>query len=315
MHLQQGKGALHKRGWALVCLAALTCAPYQLHAEPGSPERIVVAAYNLENYLRMERRVDGKTIEDAPKPEASTAAAIEVIRSVNPDILGVVEMGDPEIFADFRERLKAAGLAYPHAEHLMAFDTTRSVALLSRFPIVARDSRAQVTFELGGHLQHMNRGILDATVEVRPDYRLRLVGAHLKSRREVPDYDQAEFRAKEAWHLRRHLASILEKAPSTRLVLFGDLNDTKNEYPIREIIGTRGTPDHMMDIWLKDSRGELWTHYWKAADIYSRIDYIMVSPALTKEVDFDASGISDLPIWSEASDHRLIHATLRIPTP
>ena len=86
----------------------------------------------------------------------------------------------------------------------------------------------------------MNRGILDVTVEVNPGYRLRLVGAHLKSRRIVPDYDQALMRAKEAWSLREHIDEILAAAPNANLLLFGDLNDTKNEYPIREIIGWKG---------------------------------------------------------------------------
>ena len=33
-------------------------------------EEIVVASYNVENYLRMDRRVDNKNLKDAPKPES-----------------------------------------------------------------------------------------------------------------------------------------------------------------------------------------------------------------------------------------------------
>jgi endonuclease/exonuclease/phosphatase family metal-dependent hydrolase len=156
----------------------------------------------------------------------------------------------------------------------------------------------------------MNRGILDVTVAINSDYRLRLVGVHLKSRRDVPEYDQVRMRAKEASLLRRHLEEILSASPETNLMLFGDLNDTKNEYPVRQIIGSKGAPDHMMDLWLRDSRGERWTYYWKTADEYSRIDYILVSPGLQKEVVLEKCGIDDSPFWNEASDHRAIYAVV-----
>lgn len=288
----------------LIAFAPFLC----LAEEPAAP--VVVANYNVENYLPADRLVDGKWVTQAPKPEESIRAVVEVIKSVSPHIVGLTEMGDRTMVEDLRDRLKNEGLDYPHVEWVQGPDEARHLALLSRFPITARNSKTDVPFELGGKQYRMNRGILDVTVQIKPEYALRLVGAHLKSRREVPELDQAQFRAKEAWHLRQHVNEILEADPSANLLLFGDFNDTKNEYPVRELIGTRGTPTYMMDLWLTDSRGERWTHYWKTADIYSRIDYILVSPALVKEVDFKESGISDLEQWDQASDHRLIHATI-----
>ena len=93
-------------------------------------------------------------------------------------------------------------------------------------------------------------------------------------------------------------------------MLFGDLNDTKNEYPIRQIIGLKGTPNYMMDLWLRDSRDERWTFYWKTADEYSRIDYLLISPGLIREVVTEKCGIDDSPFWNEASDHRAIYAAI-----
>jgi len=211
---------------------------------------------------------------------------------------------------DLQRRLRAAGLDYSHREWVNGTDEVRHICLLSKFPIVERNSRDDVSFELDGKTLRMNRGILDVTVEVNPGYRLRLVGAHLKSRRVVPEYDQALMRAKEAWSLREHVDAILAAAPETNLMLFGDLNDTKNEYPVRQIIGWKGAPNHMMDLWLRDSRGEHWTYYWKAADEYSRIDYLLVSPALVKEVITEKCGIDDSPYWNQASDHRAIYAVI-----
>ena len=96
-----------------------------------------------------------------------------------------------------------------------------------------------------------------------------------------------------------HLDRILETSPEANLMLFGDLNDTKNEYPIRQIIGLRGTPSYMMDLWLRDSRDERWTYYWKTADEYSRIDYLLVSPGLVREVVTEKCGIDDSPFGTK----------------
>lgn len=273
-------------------------------------EEIVFASYNVENYLRMDRRVENKNLKDAPKPESEIEAVVKVVTTIKPDILGVVEMGDEATLEDFQKRLKAAGVDLPHREWLQGADQNRHVCLLSRFPIVDRRSRGDIPFDLDGKTLRFNRGILDVTVEINPNYKLRLLGVHLKSRRDVEEYDEAWMRAKEAWFLRDHINGILQADPQTNLLVYGDFNDTKNNYPIKEVIGKKGTPNYMMDLWLRDTRNERWTHYWKTADEYSRIDYIMVSPAMVKEILFDKSGINDSPFWNDASDHRAIYTTI-----
>lgn len=283
---------------------------FVFHSRLLAGGEVVFASYNLQNYLAMAREVDGKRVENAPKPASEVAAVVKVIKKVRPDILGLIEMGDESMLEDLQKRLKAAGLDYPHREWLQGFDEERHVALLSRFPIVEHNSRGDIPFPVNGRIERMNRGILDVTVQVNPDYRLRLVGAHLKSRRPVPEYDEAVMRAKEAWMLRDHVVRILEKDPKTNLLLFGDFNDEKNAYPVRVLIGRKGSAHHMFDLPLADSRGERWTHYWKTADSYSRIDYLMASPALEKEIKLDESGINDSPFWNDASDHRAIYTTI-----
>jgi len=273
-------------------------------------EEIVFASYNVENYLRMDRRVENKNLKDAPKPESEIEAVVKVVTTIKPDILGLVEMGDEATLEDLQKRLKEAGVDLPHREWLQGADQNRHVCLLSRFPIVDRKSRGDIPFDLDGKTQRFNRGILDVTVEINPNYKLRLVGVHLKSRRDVEEYDEAKMRAKEAWFLRDHVNGILQADPQANLLLYGDFNDTKNNYPIKEVIGKKGTLNYMMDLWLRDTRNERWTHYWKTADEYSRIDYIMVSPAMVKEILFDKSGINDSPFWNDASDHRAIYTTI-----
>lgn len=284
-----------------------------LLAQSAWSREIVVASYNVENYLKMERRVEGKTVQDAPKPGEEIAAAVDVIKEINPDILGLVEMGDESMLEDLRSRLKAVGLDYPNKEWVQGADAARHLSLLSRFPIVVRSSRDDVPFELNGAQMRIGRGILDVTVQLSEKYPLRLVGVHLKSRREVPEFDQVAMRAKEARLVRRHLDTILKANPDENLVLFGDLNDTKNEYPVKELMGSANDPFRMKDLFLSDSFGYRWTHYWATADIYSRIDYFLVSTGLWPEINKEKSGISSSKIWYKASDHRAIFCTIKVP--
>ena len=67
----------------------------------------------------------------------------------------------------------------------------------------------------------------------------------------------------------------------------------------------------MSDLWLKDRYGDHWTQYWKISDIYSRIDFIFVSPALLPGVIGDKCSVYRSDDWNEASDHRPLVATFK----
>ena len=153
-----------------------------------SAEEIVVASYNVQNYWLVDAATEHRLIDEPAKPEQAIAAVIKVLNRIKPDIVGLVEIGDESMLADLQRRLREAGLDYTYREWVQGADEVRHISLLSKFPIVERNSRDQVHVDLDGQTFPMNRGILDVTVEINPHYRLRLVGAHLKSRREVPEY-------------------------------------------------------------------------------------------------------------------------------
>ena len=148
---------------AALALALLFSLPALPAAEPKG---VVIASYNVENYVGISPVTEGGRTPAKPKTEAAIAALIRVIKEVNPDILGVCEMGSPERFEDFKKRLAAAGLGYVDAEYLQAADPDRHLALVSRFPIVARNSQADVPFELNGQPEKVRRGFLDVTIQV-----------------------------------------------------------------------------------------------------------------------------------------------------
>jgi len=287
------------RSFIRLCLAGLCLTPALL----GAGE-INFVAYNLKNYLDMDRRVDGELKRDAPKPEVEIKELVAMIVATKPAVLGICEIGDAKDFADLRKRLAAAGLDYPHAELTLAADKTRRLALLSKFPIVARNSQTELTYQLGDSELPFLRGILDVTVQAGDGYQLRCLGIHLKSKRQSSGADQAIMRRNEAELLRDHIDTILTATPAANLIVYGDFNDSRHELPIKVIRGRFGTPMALTDIQLADDRGDRWTYYWRYADLYSRFDFIFVSDGLVPEIITEKSRIHTAPNWFTASDHR-----------
>lgn len=267
-------------------------------------------AYNVENWLTMDRYVDRKSLKGAPKPEIEKAAVIRILTRNRPDIVGVCEIGTAVDLAEIQEDLKAAGLDLPHSHYTGGTDPTRHLGILSRFPITSTAKPAETEYQLAGQTFGINRGILDATIGARGKS-YRFLGVHLKSKRESEQGDQEAIRLNEARLLRKHVDSILAADPAARLVVYGDFNDTRATKPIKMITGDYNDPTYLTAIPAKDSNQEAWTHFWEINDIYSRIDFIMVNKALKEDTVFEAAKIIDDADWKEASDHRPILAIFK----
>jgi endonuclease/exonuclease/phosphatase family metal-dependent hydrolase len=267
-------------------------------------------AYNVENWLTMDRYVDDKPIKDSPKPESEKKAVIEILAKNQPDIVGVCEIGSAADFAEIQESLKAAGVDLPHSHYSGGSDSVRHLGLLSRFPITATAKPAEMEYQLKGQTFGFNRGVLDATVQARGKT-YRFLGVHLKSKRDVEEGDQEEMRINEARLLRRHLDTILQADANARVIVYGDFNDTRPTKAFKTVTGSYNDPGYLTAIPFKDSRGHAWTHHWAFHDIYSRIDFVTVTRALRPEVDFQASHVIDDPNWDKASDHRPVLAIFK----
>lgn len=273
----------------------------------AEPKQITFCSYNLKNWLTMDR-FDLKTYKSlpaAPKPDEEKERVIKIIAAIKPDILGVCEIGTSDDLADLQKRLKAAGIDLPHTEHAHGGDSTRRLALLSRLPIKARNSQTNLQYEIGRQTLPFQRGILDVTLAITPVFDLHCVGVHLKSMREIEEADQAQMRRQEARLLRKHLDAIFAREPGARILAYGDFNEHRNQPAISEVMGSPRTGEMaMQDIWLKDRNGEVWTHFWDAADSYSRLDYCFVSRLLRPHIEFNRCFIYSARDFDQASDHR-----------
>ncbi len=297
--------------------------PHQSKTAPESPEPVKATAaeesprptgirflsYNIKNYLTMTRFLKNGERRDTSKSEEEIEALIKLIVSEKPQILGLCEIGTKEDLLDLQTRLKKAGLDLPHSEHAGGADPTRRLALLSSLPIIARNSQDNLSYTLDDNQRFMSRGILDVSIEL-PNGPTHFIGVHLKSKREVTYADQALIRLNEAQLLRKHCDALIEKNPDARLIVYGDMNETKGEAPIKALRGSTKSPGFLDDVWAKDSRREFWTHYWKWQDQYARLDYVFFSRAMKSEMDFKNCYIVDPIDFYDASDHRAIMVTI-----
>jgi len=277
-------------------------------------ETFSIASYNLENYI--DTPGTGRTV----KTDASKSKVREALLKLNADILALQEIGSPSALHDIQLSLRTAGLNYSESEFVFGPDTNIHVAVLSRFPILAHRPHTNEAFLLHGRRFKISRGIADVEVQVRPHFRLTLIAAHLKSRREVPEADQSELREHEAAILRRYIDEHFNADPDVNLAVLGDMNDIRNSRTIRLLIG-HGTRA-LIDIRPAERNGDgasdfptrlpprniAWTHYYATEDTYSRIDYILVGRNLAKRLDRKGTYVLTLPDWGKGSDHRPIIA-------
>jgi endonuclease/exonuclease/phosphatase family metal-dependent hydrolase len=278
--------------------------------ESPTSEGLRFIAYNVENWLTMDRYVDRKNLKGAPKPESEKQAVVQILVRHAPDVIGLCEIGTAADLEEIQQTLKAAGLDLPHSHHTGGSDPTRHLGLLSRFPITSTAKPAVSEYQLAGQTFAINRGILDATVEARGKS-YRFLGVHLKSKRDVEVGDQEAIRLQEARLLRRHVDSILATDAEARLVAYGDFNDTRATPAIKAVTGNYNDPTYLTAIPAKDSDDHAWTYHWALHDSYSRIDFIMVSRGLREDVVFEAAKIIDDPEWDKASDHRPVLAIFK----
>ena len=277
-----------------------------------------VATYNVENYL-------DQPTESRPHVKSAEARAKvrESIRALNPDVIALEEMGGVSALMELRSSLKADGLDYPFWEHVSGADTNIHVAVLSKLPIVARRSHTNDTFLLDGRQFYVSRGFAEVDIRATPNFTFTLIAAHLKSRRPVPEANEAEERLEEAKILRGIVDEHFKANPDAKLIVLGDFNDLKSSDSTKKIIGhgrfkltdtrpaERNGDNAPNPIPYFEPRDITWTHYYGKDDTYSRVDYILLSSAMARDWVKNETYVLTMPNWGVASDHRPILATFK----
>lgn len=278
-----------------------------------------IATYNVENYL------DVASGTRPVKSEQARAKVRESILALKPDVLALQEIGGTNALLELQHSLKSCGLDLPEWEMVTGFDTNIHVAVLSRFPIIARRPQTNDYFLLNGSRFRVSRGFAEVDIRVNPNYSFTLITAHLKSRRPIPEADEADLRLEEAKVLREKIDAHFAANPDVNLIVLGDLNDLHNSHPIKTILGRgkRGLVDtrpseHNGDAEPQSDRrlaprSIAWTHFYAVEDTYSRIDYILLSQHMARSLDPSDTYVLAMPNWGLGSDHRPVVATFSCP--
>lgn len=278
-------------------------------------ETFRVATYNLKGYM-------DKPI--GPRPAKSSMAKdciAQIIKDVRPDVLAVQEIGGFSALLHLKDSLKEEGLAFPHYEIVAGYDTNIFVAVLSRFPFQGSHPHTNGVYLLGGRRLRVQRGFAEVQIQPASNYTFTLFVAHLKSRLAYAMGDEAEMRLQEAMLLRELIDERLSANPEANIIVAGDLNDLRSSRPVRILVG-RGK-NRLMDcrpseagispegkVLLREEALPVnWTHYFATDDTYSRVDYILLSQGMAREVIPPETFVYGAPNWGCASDHRPVAAT------
>jgi endonuclease/exonuclease/phosphatase family metal-dependent hydrolase len=307
--------ALRSRRLALVLLFCLIPSAW-------SAEQIFrLATFNVENFL------DAPSGTRRAKSPAAQARVRDCILALKPDVIALEEMGTTNALLDLQSNLKSSGLDLPFWDEVKGHDTNIHVAVLSRFPIVARRPRTNENFLLDGRRLFVSRGFADLDIQVNPRFAFTLIAAHLKSRRPSPIADEQEWRYEEAAALRRVIDERFAQDPAQNLAVVGDFNDLQDSKPVRAIMGLGGT--RLFDTRPAERNGDsaassddghasrriTWTHYYAKDDVFSRIDYILLGRGMKNRWIKEQTYVLATPNWGLASDHRPLVAAFAIPAP
>jgi endonuclease/exonuclease/phosphatase family metal-dependent hydrolase len=268
-----------------------------------------VATYNLEFY------VDRPTLGNPPESEDGKRIIRESIRTMNADVIALQEVGRTNALLELRDTLKREGLNYPYWEHVSGWDTNLHVAFLSKHPIRSARHHTNESFLYKGRRYHVSRGFGQIEVEFEKR-RIVFLTAHLKSKRQIAEADQEDLRFEEATLLREKIDDLLRQNPNLSLIVLGDFNDGIGTRTYSTLI--RKGAARLFDTRPHERNGDslpnpnsrydprriVWTHYYAKEETYSRIDYILLSPALQRFYRPEQSFVLAMKDWGAASDHR-----------
>lgn len=273
--------------------------PAQIATPLREENKVRVCVWNLHSYLDAYRVIDGVS-QKAPKPQAEKQKILETLKRINPDVLGVVEIGGKANLLDFARVLSEGGLNYPYMAVSDNNPEYPQTAILSKIPMkdVVKDGKE--SFVYFGENAKSHRGILVAKFNTQnQDWNFGVL--HLKSRfgakKRDPNFDI--FRKNEC----EKIAKVLTKYTSKNeaIIIGGDFNDEPHD---KAILILKNTGLNLLP--QQDSKGNSYSYYWAKNNESRQFDFFLIS---NKMSDF-TNKATVLPIIKDASDHAPVYTDL-----
>ncbi len=248
--------------------------------------------------------------------EISIQNTARVIKSINVDILCVVEVDDRIALKRFNEfLLKKEGVEYPHALLIDGNDERGiDVGILSRFPIDSIKTHIDDAYNsTNGHsVKIFSRDCAEYKIDIGAGKFVHYLCNHLKSKGYgLPATNDAR-RKRQA----DRIVEILKEYDLTKdlVVVAGDLNDTPNSLPLANLMAVPNLTDVLKTV------NPNWTYHTGN----EQIDYLLVSKPIAdnlKAVGIERRGIfrNNNPRFAEvtnkvtqASDHAAVFVEFEV---
>lgn len=256
-----------------------------------------IASFNVQN-LRLRRqdgaaRLAGARDADGPGPDdpdldaADRRLTAAVIARADADVVCLQEVHDLATLDHFHDAVlvPTGARPWPHRVCLPGNDGQgRDIALMSRLPLTEVASHARlVPADLG-------LAPLPGAEPARPIFcrdclrarigRLTLFLVHFKA--PWPDAEAARtIRRQEAEAVRRLILRRFGDDPEALWLVLGDLNEPATDPGAERGIAPL-TPPFAVDLMARVPDGERWSYHLAEADLYSRPDGMLASPALAR---------------------------------
>ena len=221
--------------------------------------------------------------------EQRALAALAVTRGgdVSPDVLCVQEVESLIALREFNEQF--LGNAYAYAVVLDSRDLRQiDVGVLSKFPIDSITTHVDDQIE-GKYI--FSRDCLEVRIMVKKNVALTVFVNHFKSKLALGKTQEAKDLEKKRADDKRALQSFtVAKLVKARFAgsafnkeyfaVLGDLNDSPSAKTLAALVKNSGLVDALARV----APDERWTHYWKAKNSVSQLDYLLLSPALAAKL-------------------------------
>lgn len=230
--------------------------------------------------------------------EASRHNTAAVIRSLDADILSLVEVEDRQTMEDFDT--DALGNLYAGAISIQGFDPRGiDVGLYFKTGWQVAGLKTHI-FEKQGRARVFSRDCLEVELLGPGGLRIHVLVNHFKSK---SGPDQAANDAKRKGQAER-VAEILKGYDLARdfVVVLGDFNDTPPSAPLKPLLSVAGLTDVFDAVVPPIPAEDRWTYHYKSNE---QIDFILVSDALKaklRKVAVERRGIAKLQSFTNGAE-------------
>lgn len=226
--------------------------------------------------------------------ETATRNTAQVVRDVNPDVIGVIEVDNRIALKRFNEDVLPLVGAMSY-EHVMLIDGNDDrgidVGFMSRPGFEIKSMCSHVDDRLNGS-RLFSRDCPEYEIELPSGQRLLILVNHFKSKGYGDAQTSNERRRAQAQRV-RELYDARIAAGVSMIAVIGDLNDHPAAGPLDPLLNNGSTLKDVSAHATFQSDGRPGT--WESGTATKKLDYILLSPALFQKVT--AAGVFRKGVW------------------